>query len=298
MTILASTSDILRVVTTSTAALGCVASFADSDGTAARTDTAISSATTTTVVASPSSGKQRNVLGLEFRNTGAADQGVTVQHYDGSTAVNLAALTLSPNETLVMDANGFWQHLTPAAGAYTRGAIPLGNLGAAGTIAETYPREICLESNSGTTSGVAYLCPVTLYAGQVVTNITFWSATTAASGTTSLQYGLYNQRFTMLASSAVQSSYTWNATTATTLAMQTPFTVVTTGTYYVCILQVATTTASLKVGQTRNSGTLYSGTAGYAPVLYATVSSLSGLPTSFTASTVTGATNIFYAAVS
>lgn len=108
---LTGTSDLVRVVTTSSAPLDVQASWADQTTTAftpGRTNTSISSATTTTVVASPGASTQRAVTSLKLFNRHATTaQGVTVEHTDGSTAVRCWAGTLAAGEHLEYDGKRF-----------------------------------------------------------------------------------------------------------------------------------------------------------------------------------------------
>lgn len=112
MLLLASTSDLLRVFTTAAIATDVHASWVDLSGTTVtpgRTNTAISTATTTTVVASPGSSTYRTVKTLLIRNRGASAQGVTVTHTDGTTSVELIKTTLAAEECLhYHEAAGFW----------------------------------------------------------------------------------------------------------------------------------------------------------------------------------------------
>lgn len=92
MLILAST-DIVSVITGSAVTTSVHASWVDNAAgtiTPGRTNTAISTATTTTVVGSPASSTYRNVRLLTVRNTDASSQNaVTIQHNDGTTTVIL-----------------------------------------------------------------------------------------------------------------------------------------------------------------------------------------------------------------
>jgi hypothetical protein len=119
MILLTSTSDLLRVATSAAVTVDCHASFMDYNGTTVtpgRTNTAITTATTTTVVGSPGASTQRNVKSLHVRNTHATTSTlVTVLHTDGTTVVELHECTLFSNESLeyvegvgfrVYDANG------------------------------------------------------------------------------------------------------------------------------------------------------------------------------------------------
>src|SRR4051812_3687241 len=104
MLLLTGTSDLIQVVTSGTAAIDVQASWIDNAAgaiTPGRTNTAIASATTTTVVGSPASSTQRALKSLSLRNKDAsASNTITVKHTDGSTAVELIKLTLSAGEEL------------------------------------------------------------------------------------------------------------------------------------------------------------------------------------------------------
>jgi hypothetical protein len=114
MLLLASTSDLLRVVTTSTASTDVHASWVDLNGstvTPGRTNTPISTATTTTVVASPGASTYRTVKTLTVRNRHAStSQTVTVVHTDGTNAMEVIKCTLAAGESLMyVEGAGFWQ---------------------------------------------------------------------------------------------------------------------------------------------------------------------------------------------
>lgn len=117
MLLLTTTSDVIRVVTDSSATVDVHASWVDRNGstdTPGSTNTAISSATTTTVVASPAASTARNVRSLYIRNRHASTSStVTVELYNGSTAYQLEKRSLSPGQSLYFDeAVGFF--LSPA----------------------------------------------------------------------------------------------------------------------------------------------------------------------------------------
>jgi hypothetical protein len=112
MLLLTSTSDKIQLVTTSTANTDVQASWVDNNAgaiTPGRTNTAISSAATTDIVAAPAASTQRNIKSLTIRNKHAsASQTVTVKHTDGTTAVELFSCTLNAGEHLIWtDGNGF-----------------------------------------------------------------------------------------------------------------------------------------------------------------------------------------------
>jgi len=112
---LASTSDILRVVTSHAAQIEVHASWVDLNGTTVtpgRTNTpAITTATTTTVVGNPASSTVRNVKHLNITNDHASQScTVTVEHTDGTTAVELMSFTLLPGENMIFNEEGRWVH--------------------------------------------------------------------------------------------------------------------------------------------------------------------------------------------
>ena len=100
MLLLTSTSDIVRVVTSAAATINVHASYIDHASgtiTPGRTNTSISTATTTTVVAAPGASTQRNVKGLYITNNHATTSClVEVQHFDGTTSAELMGVTLLP----------------------------------------------------------------------------------------------------------------------------------------------------------------------------------------------------------
>jgi hypothetical protein len=295
---LTTTSDIIRVVTGSAVTtIGVHADWVDNASgtyTPGRTNTAITTATTTTVVAAPGASTTRNVKSLSIENNSAASSSVvTVQHFDGTTSVDIAKVTLRAGETLEMDDDGEWQHLTAAGAeyAYDNGVYYKG-LGITGTIAETMPRELCNEANlSALTSGTLQMQPIWLRAGQVCTNISFFSATTAAGTPTNQLFGLYGPNRALFAQTSNDTTTAWAANTIKTLALSSAITIPVTGLYYVAIMVTATTVPTLK-GVSSSSVLV-----GQEKILRG--NSNSGLTTALpnTAGSMTAGSNIIWAAI-
>ena len=112
---LASTSDLIQVITSAAAQIEVHASWVDLNGTTVtpgRTNTPhITTATTTTVVGSPAASTVRNVKHLNITNDHASQSCiVTVEHYDGTTAIELMAFNLLPGENMIFNAEGRWAH--------------------------------------------------------------------------------------------------------------------------------------------------------------------------------------------
>lgn len=113
MLLLASTSDLLRVVTSAAVTTDVHASWVDLNGstvTPGRTNTLITTATTTTVVPSPAASTYRTVKTLTIRNRHAStSQDVTVVHSDGTNVPELIKVTLPAGGVLhYHESAGFW----------------------------------------------------------------------------------------------------------------------------------------------------------------------------------------------
>lgn len=143
MIILASTADLVRVVTSHAALVEVHASYIDLNGTTVtpgRLNTLITTATTVTVVASPGAATVRNLKHLNITNDHASQScNVTVEHTDGTTAIELMAFTLLPGENMILNEEGRWAHrdaqgaeYPPAGlGAYTGNSISFMKTGTA-----------------------------------------------------------------------------------------------------------------------------------------------------------------------
>jgi len=112
MLLLTSTSDLVQLVTTSTATLDVHATWLDNTAgaiTPGRTNSEIVTATTTTVVGSPAASTQRNLQTLLVRNAHAsASNTVTIRHTDGTVVADVFSVTLAAGEVLqFLDSVGF-----------------------------------------------------------------------------------------------------------------------------------------------------------------------------------------------
>jgi hypothetical protein len=117
MIYLASTSDKLQVVTSSANALHVHATFTDLSGTTVapgRTDTSISAATTTDVVASPGLSTTRKIKFLSlFNDHATAAHDIVIRHTDGTTAVDLWAGSVPAQTGLTFAEKGGWRVSVP-----------------------------------------------------------------------------------------------------------------------------------------------------------------------------------------
>jgi hypothetical protein len=256
----------------------------------------INTATTTDIVAAPGASTQRNVKAIYVTNTHATvSTQATVVHTDGTNVADLMGVTLLPGENLVLDEDGSWHHHDSQGAEYNYSGPPVSNLGITGTLAETMPRETCPEVNTTVAaSGTLFMQAIYLKAGQLVSNITLASATTAAGTPTNYFAALYDVNRNLLAQSANQTTTAWAANTVKTFAMTTPYRVQTSGVYYIGYFMTATTVATLKGGTAKTGGQL----AGSTPILHGT--STTGLTTSLPnpAAAITVGTATIYGAVS
>lgn len=300
MLLLTSTSDIVRIVTGAAVANITVhGSWVDNDAgtiTPGRTNTIISTQTTTTVVDHPSGTAKRNIKMLCIVNNSAGSSSlVTIQHYDGTTSVDLFSAVLLPGEAIYYVEDGGFYHVDSQGGRYRFFGPDTLNLSIAGGLAETIPRELVTETNTTmAASGTLNMQLIALRAGMLVSNITLCSATTAAGTPTHYMFGLFDSSRVPLANSTDQTSTAWAANTVKTLAMSTPYRVPTSGVYYIGYFMAAGTVPTLK-GNTAKTGAQLAGTA---PILQG--SSSTGLTTSMPnpAAAITVQTTSFWAAVS
>jgi hypothetical protein len=296
MLLLTSTSDIIRIVTGSAVStIGVHASWVDNASgtiTPGRTNTNITTATTTTVVAAPASSTQRNVRSLFIENNSASSNTtVTVQHFDGTTSVDLCAVTLLAGENLMLLETGEWQHHDAQGAEYSYTVPAAANLGPTGTLAETFGRALATTNTAALTSGTLFLQGIYLTAGQLVSNIGIISATTAAGTPTNYFFALYDGARALRAQSANQTTTAWAAQTAKTLAMTSAYRVPTSGLYYIGLMVTATTVPTIHGGAAKANAVV----ASTIPILHG--NSTAGLTTALPdpAAAITAGTTSIYA---
>lgn len=296
--------DTLQIVTGSAADIEVFASYAETDYPATPSSNvlveriilaSITGAATTTILAGPSGAKRRNVKHITVTNNHASVScQVGIQITDATNTVELRDVTLLPGENLAMTEGGEWKHRDAQNGEYTYTAAPNQNLGVTGTIAETIPRELCPEVNTaGPATGTLAMMAIKLRAGDLVSTIDLWSATTAAGTPTNYNVGLYDVNRNLLAQGTNKTTEAWAANSQKSFAMTTPYRVTVTGTYYIGYYMTATTVATLKGGTARTGGQLNAA----APSIYGTSST--GLTTALPnpAAAITSTTASIYAAV-
>lgn len=195
MILLSATTDKMQVITGAASDIDVVAAYIDRDqssfavGLADRQLTTITTATTTDVVAAPSSGKTRNIKQLTIRNAHAStDCDVTVQFNANATLYELHKVTLRPGEMLqFVEGVGFV-------------LLAASNANQLLTTVESSANQRVLQSDIGraavgtfaTVSGTAYY----VYVGRAARNFTAtfveFYVTTAGAGAQTAEVGLFS----------------------------------------------------------------------------------------------------------
>jgi len=124
MLLLTSATDVIQIVTGSAITLDVHASWVDNVSgtiTPGRTNTEITTATTTTVVAGPASG-QRNVQTMLVSNLSASAGQVTINYFDGTATVTLFSLSLLAGYTVQFAAGSGFTVFTSAGVILSAGA--------------------------------------------------------------------------------------------------------------------------------------------------------------------------------
>jgi len=300
MLLLKDTASFIRVTCSTTGAdLRVHASWIDEDSPSynpgSQNTPAIVNTTPTIVVPSPSGTAARNVKHLNITNNHATvGTPVLVEHSDGTTVIPLMGVTLLPGENLVFGATGEWRHHDAQGAEYTYNVPPSLNLGPAGCIAETIPRDLCSETNTTVAaSGTLWMQAIKLVAGQVLNNIMLSSATTAAGTPTNCIAGIYNAARQLVAQTADQLTAAWAANTVKTLALTAAYRVPTSGLYYIGYYMKATTVITMKGGTARAT----TGLANIAPILAGTSTTALTTALPATAGSITVSLASIYAAV-
>lgn len=214
MLLLASTSDLVRVITSAAVTTDVHASWVDVNGatvTPGRTNTLISTATTTTIVGSPAASTYRTLKTATIRNRHATTaQDVTVVHSDGTNIPELLKVTLAAGEALHYDEHAGWTVRDTFGRIKTREEAVAAAVNALNTVVLSAD----VTNNNGTANTIADVTglsfPVT--AGQTYW-FAFWIAYTAAATTTGSRWSINGPATPTLLN--FSSYYTLTATTQT-----------------------------------------------------------------------------------
>lgn len=115
-----------------------------------------------------------------------------------------------------------------------------------GIVAATVGRNVPIVNNNALiASGRLSLYAIYIHADSLISNISFYSGTTAAATLTNQWFSIYSLDRVPLATTADDTTAAWAANTKKTLALSTPWRPTTSGLYYVGIVVVAGTMPSL-----------------------------------------------------
>lgn len=195
---------------------------------------------------------QAFIRSISIVNTSAVPQ--TFQLFRGGTgAANalIPPLTINAGYTYFYEDELGWRvvdtegELQQAFGPF----IALQNYGITGSLAETLDRNFCPEVNTAAlVSQRLQMQAIWLLAGTLITNISFYSATTALATGSNQLFGLYDIDRNRLGVTNNDGATAWGANTIKTLALTTPYTVQRTALHYLGIMVHATTVPTLKGG--------------------------------------------------
>lgn len=181
---------------------------------------------------------------------------------NGTAAANAITplFEIQPGGQAIYEDGAGWTFYT-ANGIMLNGAVPLKQFDSAlfltGCKAETFPRNLVPEVNTALLStGRLSLQALAIQAGELLTSISFWSATTAAGTPTNQLFGLYDSSLNLLRSSNNDTTTAWAANTRKTLNLTSTFTTTYSGLYYLGIMVTATTVPTLKGYTARTGGQL------------------------------------------
>jgi len=183
-------------------------------------------------------------------------------YVNGTAASNIITPTyeIQPGGQAVYEDGMGWSFYT-ANGILLSGAVPLNQFDSAffltGCKAETFPRHLVPEVNTSLlSSGRLSLEAIAIMQGELLTSISFWSATTAAGTPTNQLFGLYDNNLNLLRSTNNDTTTAWAANTRKTLNLTSTFTTTYSGLYYLGIMVTATTVPTLKGYTARTGGQL------------------------------------------
>lgn len=185
-------------------------------------------------------------VGRQYKIKNLHSTGLTVNatagNIDGVTTNHLAQYQTA---TYVSDGANWWRVTVPPATPvdvdWTRPTAAL---------VQTFGRTVSTINSAVLASGSLWLVSIYLPAGTLVSTITFTSATTALATGSNQWFALYSSARALLGVTNDDTSTAWAAEATKTLTLASPFTVLTSGMYYLGINVVATTVPSLRCSVT------------------------------------------------
>lgn len=208
------TTDVLRIVTSSTANIDVVGTYVTNSepATFGAIRQGVSSAATTTIVAAPGDSLKRDVISLTIRNRHASlANTVTLQVFDGATAYEIFRVTLAAGEQATFDGLHGWAYLN------AQGMPKFSESQGSSGVAVSQVNLVVLASDVVNSNSVANsIADVTGLSFPVIAGQTFqfefFIDYTAAATTTGSRWCINGPAFSRL---MVQSNYGLTATSLT-----------------------------------------------------------------------------------
>lgn len=257
MIILSETTDNLQVVLGGTVAAGqpqCYVAWRDRTATtftAGRTIVDTNNTTDVTIAAAPAASTQRIIDYVSVYNRDTAPVTVTIKLDANGTEFILYRGILGIEEVLAYtNEQGFYKPFIESLSLNNKFTIT-------GQLYERFDRSLCDEVNTAAlASGRLSLAAIYLPAGVALSNISFFSATTAANAPTNQIFGLFDISRNLLRATNNDTTTAWAANSLKTLALTSGFTTTYSGLHYIGIMVTATTVPTLKGNLAKVGGQL------------------------------------------
>ena len=210
---------------------------------------------------SPVSGETIYVDEITIANPDTISRTITVYWTNQTLFSLLWSGVLAPDEKVVYMRETGWQKLNANGDPIVIGAATTPTLNnryvLSGALYETFDRNLCDEVNTSLLStGRLSLAAIYIPSGTVVSSISFWSGTTAASVPTNQLFGLFDSSLNLLRSSTNDTTTAWEANSKKTLALTSTFTTTYSGIHYLGLMVTATTVPTIKGNTAKTNGAL------------------------------------------
>jgi hypothetical protein len=223
--------------------------------------------TPTTVYTAPA-GTEAMIKTINVVNVTPSDNDLSVFRGGTAAANKIYGPAQVRSQGLIQYEDNAWRVVGARGGLLRESAVTLEDSNYTSMHAETLDRNFCTETNTAAlVSGTLRLQAIWINAGRTISWISWHSATTALATGTNQLFGLYRvSDRALLAVTVNDGAAAWAANVIKTLRVTTPYTVTTTGLYYVAIMVAATTVPTLKGNLAITNGALQA----QAPILLGT----------------------------
>lgn len=255
---LTTTNDKLQIVLGSavtTNQLQCLTSYKIyTSSTTSDDKVAINTNSTTDVdlAGAPGSGETYDIVNINIYNADTVSATVTIKLDVSATETILFKGIVGVGDVISWSAEGGWRNSSNNITPLLNNKKVL-----SGQLYETFDRDLCDEVNTAAlSSGRLQLAAIWLPAGITISNISFWSATTALATGTNQLFGLFDSSYNLLRSTTNDTSTAWAANSRKNLSLTSTFTTTYSGLHYIGCMVAATTVPTLKGNTAKTGGQL------------------------------------------